>query len=219
MKRLHRGVAPEVLTHYKHGQHNWEDVTPTDKAAIRDAIREMQCGLCAYCEGSLDALDQHVEHRCRKRRHPGRTFEWTNLFGSCDRKDSCGHFKDSGAAPHYECHVLLDPCVDDPDDYLIIRQSGRVVPCPALSDAARHRAQTTIDVLNLNLDHDHGGRSLCAERARRLQFYLQREPDLLGALASFSVDEAEAIIVDEIAATAHEPFSTIIRHFLRGAPA
>jgi len=71
--------APNCLGSYKHGQHKWNDVTSEHKEQIRARLEEMQGRRCAYCEGSVDALGQHVEHFRRKHHYPALTFVWGNL--------------------------------------------------------------------------------------------------------------------------------------------
>lgn len=182
------------------------------KEQVRVQLEQMQGRLCAYCEGDLDALGQHIEHLWRKRDYGARTFDWTNLFWSCDRTDSCGHYKDSVAWP-YDPAVLVNPCLHDPDQFFRVRADGHIDARGDLSPTDRHRAEETLRVLHLNLDHDHGGRSLCAQRRRMLNAYLGQDPDLLTMLDELDEEERMAWIESELAETSAWAFSTIIRHF------
>lgn len=214
MKALARGAAPACLAGLRHGVHSWNmtDVPPSSRAQIWTHLDQMQGGLCAYCEGSLAQLGRHIEHRCARNDEPRRTFDWSNLYGSCDRGDCCGIFKDGEACPYN--HVdLLDPCVDEPDDYFVIRPSGQIEPRSDLSERDKHRALETLRVFNLNLDVTKGGRSLCAERRRVLERYLKPAPDILAELSSWSEEDREEYINHELEAKRFEPFSSIIRHF------
>lgn len=215
MKGLHRGPAPPSLAGFRHGAHTWSDVKSDHRQDIWRCLDAMQRGLCAYCEGRLESLGRHIDHHCRKSRHPRMTFLWSNLFGSCDRNDSCGHFKDRPGGAPYTCDQLLDPCTEDPDEFLVIRDSGRIEARSGLAEAERTRAETTLRVLNLNLDQHYGGRSLCAERRRVLEFFLAREPDILEALSDWNEDDRTAYVQSEIDIAAQTEFGSIVRHFFQ----
>lgn len=212
----HRVPSPGCLGALQHGRDRWEDVEPQCKQAIWDSLDAMQARRCAYCEGDLDRLGCHVEHLWKKGRHPERTFVWTNLFGSCKRDDSCGCFKDNHAGEH-DPRDLIDPGQEDPDHFLFIDRSGRVLPRHGITEDDRRRANETIRVLNLNLDHRGlQARSLCAERRRVLETYLQPQPDLLEALESLTDDERRSFIATEVATESNRPFGSIVRHFFEG---
>jgi hypothetical protein len=68
MRKLDRAsfATPPCLTNYQPGTHTWKDVTHADKAEIRQHLEQMQGRRCAYCEGSVDSLGQHIEHFRRK---------------------------------------------------------------------------------------------------------------------------------------------------------
>lgn len=219
MKALTRGAAPACLNGLRHGVHQWDmnDVPPPARAQIWTHLDQMQGGLCAYCEGSLEQLGRHIEHRCSRQDEPRRTFDWSNLYGSCDRGDCCGSFKDNKARP-YHCADLLDPCDpdDDPDRYFIIRPDGLIETRQELSDRDKERALETLRVFNLNLDVTKGGRSLCAERRRVLDFYLKPNPGILEQLEELNPEDADEYVESELAATRSQPFSSIIRHFFKG---
>jgi uncharacterized protein (TIGR02646 family) len=219
MKRLPRGSAPPVLNRFQHGRDGWADLTGDQKATIWEALEAMQLGLCAYCEGDLDVLGRHIEHLCPKGRRPQGTFDWHNLFGSCLRRDCCGHFKDNDPdAPSYDCGDLIDPAQEDPDRFFVVLSTGRISVRDGLSDRERARADMTVRALNLNLDQrSNSGRSLCAERQRALEVYLSQDPDILEGLETLSPTERAAYIQVEVAEANRSPFGSIIRHFFQMA--
>jgi uncharacterized protein (TIGR02646 family) len=205
MKRLRRGPAPPELSRYKHGQHTWKDVTC--RPVIRAELGAMQRGFCAYCERSIAREDQrHIEHfRCRHD-YPQHTFDWHNLFFSCQCLESCGEFKDKNARPYDPAH-LIDPCREDPDDLLRFRENGQVEPRSGLSPAHQRRAEETIRVFNLNLP------ALRFQRQQQLNTYRSTEPDILAALEDWPPHERQQYIDAEIKAAETAPFSAIIRQF------
>lgn len=218
MKRLFRGPAPQCLARFRPGTDAWDGQKVDEaKPLIWQALTAMQGELCAYCEGSLVDLGRHIEHFCQRSVYPNRTFDWDNLFGACDRRDSCGHYKDRPRAPDYDCGDLVNPAVEDPDQFFIIRDTGRIEPRPGLSARHRVRAELTIRVFNLNLDNDHGGRSLCAERRRQLNHYTKREPDILSFLSDLPPHERDTYLEVELQHALATPFGSIIRHFLQQA--
>ncbi len=212
MKRLRRGAAPTCLAQYQHGRDRWSDLSPACLEALHAQLGAMQGRLCAYCEGDLETLKQHVEHLWPRGRYPARTFDWDNLFLSCDRDDSCGTYKDRDGKP-YAPEDLLDPCHDDPDDFFRARVDGRIDVRPGLASHAQHRAQETLRVFNLNLDaKGRQSRSLCAERRRTLEPFL----NLLEELAQWSEADREEYLRSELEAAATQPFGMFVRHFLMG---
>lgn len=205
MRKLDRTVAPApaCLGGYHHGTNNWDHVGPDDKREIRQCLEQMQGRRCAYCEGALDVLGQHIEHFRRKHHHPHLTFSWGNLYWSCDQRDSCGHYKDHGAG-NYTPADLLEPGVDDPDLYFRFRSDGTVQVRPGLTTQQEHRARETLRVFNLHPDF---GR-LRNMRKGAAATYL----GLLNELVALTETDRRDYVRLEIQASAGEPFCTLIRH-------
>jgi uncharacterized protein (TIGR02646 family) len=205
MRRLDRTpiAAPASLAGYHHGANTWNDVAGEHKREIRQCLEQMQGRRCAYCEGSLEVLGQHIEHFRRKFYHPQLTFSWGNLYWSCDQSDSCGHYKDHGAGT-YVPDDLLDPCVDDPDRYFRFRSDGTVQVRSGLTSREEHRARETLRVFNLHADF---GR-LRNMRKGAAATYL----GLLNELVALTEAERRDYVQLEIQASAGEPFCTLIRH-------
>jgi uncharacterized protein (TIGR02646 family) len=209
MRKLNRATvtAPACLASYAHGRNNWGDVSHAHKQEIRDSLDQMQGRRCAYCEGPLDTLGQHIEHFRRKSRFVHLTFAWANLFSSCDQNDSCGHFKDHGAGP-YNPDDLLDPCADDPSLFLRFRSDGTVDVRPGLAQRDEFRARETLRVFNLHMEF---GR-LRNMRKQVASAYLSTVDEL----ATWNAADRRDYAQQEIQATASEPFSTVVRHMFEG---
>ncbi len=201
LKLERRRVAPPTaLSRYKHGRDNWEDVAPADKQEVRQQLLEMQAYRCAYCEGSL-CPSHHIEHFAPRGRFPDLTFDWTNLFLSCDSRDHCGHYKDRSGAQPYSPQHLIKPDQENPDHYLRFYSSGEIHSRKDLSPAKETKAAETLRVLHLN------STDLKAKRRRTLKMYKQMFEGLDPA-------EWRAYIEQELQAAANTPYFTIVRHFL-----
>lgn len=209
MRKLDRSAvpAPPCLAKYHPGTHKWDDVDgDTDKPQIRAHLERMQGRRCAYCEGDLDMLGQHIEHFRRKGRFPQLTFAWSNLYWSCDQADSCGHHKDHGAGP-YDPNGLIEPCVEDPDRFFRFRSDGTIaIRYERLEEADKKRAEETLRVFNLQPDF---GR-LRNMRKSAAATYL----GLLDELAALTVEERREYVRLELQQAAAAPFSTVVRHML-----
>jgi len=198
--------APPCLANYRHGENTWDDVKD-DKAQIHVQLERLQGRRCAYCEGSLDDLGQHIDHLRQRRAFPKLTFQWPNLYWSCLADDSCGRYKDHEAGP-YEHDDLIDPCVDDPDRFFRFRADGGIEVRSGLSARDQHRAKETLRVFNLNPQF---GR-LRKMRKSAVDGFVY----LVDGCDDYSVSELGDIFEAELAATAHLPFFTVVRHVLTG---
>lgn len=209
MKRLRRAnvPAPACLARFHHGRDNWNDLKAADRAQLRAQLDALQGRRCAYCEGDLDALGEHIEHLWPKGRYPKLTFAWANLFGSCDVADSCGRFKDHDAGA-FNPADLIDPSQEDPDRFFRFRSDGSITVRAGLSPADEHRAKETLRVFNLDPDN----RRLRAMRRAAAEAYLHQDPEIAATLLEFDESERRAIIEEELTKTAGEPFHTVIRH-------
>lgn len=213
MHRLERASvsAPPCLALYRHGANNWDDVTLEHKQEIRQHLQRMQGRRCAYCEGSIDLLGQHIEHFRRKNaaHFPQLTFEWTNLFWSCNQDGHCGCFKDRRSGP-YDPNDLIDPSLHDPEVYLRFSSDGRIRLLRNLTIAEQHRARETLRVFNL--DHEHG--PLRRMRESHCAGYVALGAEIAELAAHTSPDEWQAFFDDEIEHTRELPFATAIKHTL-----
>jgi uncharacterized protein (TIGR02646 family) len=91
MHILIRGQCPACLHRYQHGRDNWDAFhrSPEDVQELRAALSAMHSTQCAYCESQTGG-EWHIEHLWPKGEYPQRTFDWPNLFASCNRKETCG---------------------------------------------------------------------------------------------------------------------------------
>lgn len=207
MRQLQRGQAPGCLKNYKHGANNWADVTPADKADIWIALEAMQGQRCAYCEGPTSKDNRHIEHFRQKAAHiyPQGAFLWSNLFGSCSRKDSCGTHKDNSLP--YDGLSLIKPDIEDPERFLVFAPDGGVSPRANLSQEENLRAKETIRIFNLD-------GPLRQIRRREIEGYIQTAEEFANLATQFPETEWMPLLQEEITNTAHLPYATAIKHIL-----
>ena len=206
MHHVHRGVCPSCLRRFRPGEDRWEDADASVRQELRTRIHEMQAGLCSYCEAPLPS-DWHIEHLWPRARFPQRTFDWSNLFGSCHRRDSCGRHKDHKVRD-YDPADLIDPAAEDPDGYLFFARDGQVHPRQGLGVSEARKAAETIRVFNLNAP------ALVACRKRVVDTVLQAEPQIEDLLRDCSDCERGQWVCELLNDYCTDGFMTPVRHLL-----
>jgi uncharacterized protein (TIGR02646 family) len=177
MHKLIRANAPDSLKELKKNYpkiDEWAKVTATERDEIRAALFSMQGYFCAYCERTVTTEHGHIEHFKRRSMFPQNTFDWNNLFYSCSNHDSCGKHKDEKIpAGNIDYNKMIDPCVDNPEDFLFFNSNGDISPRENLPQAVKARAEETIRVFGLQ--------NLRKERANTFKSfeYLISNPDLI----------------------------------------
>jgi len=209
MHQLNRPIPPQCLSHYQHGHDNWSRVTPAHKNEIWLKIDEMQNKRCAYCEAAIQTepgnRNAHIEHFRQRSRYPQGTFQWSNIFGSCNRQDSCGKHKDN--LPPYNHQDLIKMDSENPEDFLQFLPDGNVVPATGLNPTDKHRAEETIRIFNLN-------GSLRRIRETAIKGYLQTAKELAEYAAEFDEDDWRPLLDEELDHIEGLPFTTAIKHVL-----
>lgn len=209
MHKLVRPAPPTCLGNYQHGRDNWGCVTQDHKSEIWLKLDQMQQQRCAYCEAEIktsrESSNSHIEHLRQRRSYPQGTFLWRNLFGSCNRQDSCGKHKDS--LPPYNHQDLIKMDEEDPEQFLAFLPDGNVVPVEGLSPKDKHRAEETIRIFNLS-------GALRQIRETALKGYLQTAEDLASYAAEFDEAEWLPLLQDELDQIKYLPFATAIKHTL-----
>lgn len=222
MHKLDRSavVPPLCLSEYDYKCHDWDDLGPNCRNQVKEALACLQGNpaapedriRCAYCEGVI--FDGgHTEHFRRKNKshYPELTFEWSNLFRSCDAMMHCGHHKDRRDAAIYDPDKLIKPDEVDPEHFLYFHSSGEVRPREGLSDHDREIAQETIRVFGLNQGSLQGKRRKAVGEIKRR--YLKD----LQELASWSDKDRRFYMQAELEAIRWHPYATTIKHFLIAA--
>jgi len=209
MHQLQRPAAPTCLGKFRHGGNDWNDVSSADKAEIWQQLNQMQQQRCAYCECSIAGERKaHIEHLRQRSRYPQGTFEWSNLFGSCNHVDSCGKYKDACGAYHHQDLIKMD--VEDPEYFFMFVADGTIAVRSGLSDDEKRRAHETLRILNLDAKH---GR-LRQMRQSAVQGYVQTAEELMAMAESFDESEWMSLLQQELETIRNEPFATAIKYVL-----
>jgi len=210
MHKLSKGQAPSCLSKFHHGQNNWDDVTTEDKKEIWEKITNVQGNRCAYCESNLKQGHKHIEHFRQKDSHiyPQGTFQWGNLFGSCNRTESCGIHKDHCGS--YTPADLIKPDIDDPEYFFRFISDGTIAIKSGLSAQEQNRAKETLRIFNL--DAERG--ALRQMRESMVTGYIQTAETLLEIFEVLGEDEYHASLKKELDEINDLPFLTAIRHVI-----
>lgn len=212
MHKIDRSAVPHpiCLNQYNHPAHRWDNLNAQCKREIRESVialssQQNAYPRCAYCEGPV-YHEGHIEHFRRKKKFPELTFEWENLFFSCDGRYHCGHYKDRKDAPPYNPDNLIKPDIDDPDNFLYFSSNGEVWVRNGLNKTDAERALKTIDVFGLN------DPVLVANRKKSLDQY-KKDLDLLLSFFEERPEDTINYINNEIEENKRHPYSTTIKHF------
>ena len=211
LDRIHIS-PPDCLASRKIGRDHWDDVNPLEKEEIRTNLARLTDSRFAYCESDLKNSAQHIEHFRSRHRFPKHTFDWNNLFLSCNYNDSCGHHKDTSRETKnmpYEPAALIKPDEDDPERFFLFYPDGSVRFREGLSEREQFQARETLRVFNLQ--------NVRLAKLRRLavKFYEGMNPDVIEFLEECSAADRQLFLVGEIRATSADPFATAIKHFLQ----
>jgi uncharacterized protein (TIGR02646 family) len=210
MHLLQRGPAPDCLAQYSYKRHSWSKTSPTDaeRVEIRAELETMQGRRCAYCECSLDQHGHHIEHFRQRSRFDQGTFDWNNLFLSCERLDSCGKHKDS--CGNYDPGDLIKPDEEDPEDFFVFGSDGTINLRDGLTPAQTHRASETLRIFNL--DAQWG--PLRQMRKVVCQGYIEDANFFLEMSLQCPQDEWWPLYQEELSKIKELPFYTAIKHTL-----
>ena len=151
MHQFKRGDTPVDFRIIKQKYANWDSfIGSSAHIAIGDQLYEQQDHYCAYCEIYLhDKEDGFIEHLERQRDNSKRIFDWSNMFISCRKHDSCGAYKDNQAGV-FKLADIVDPSRENPSDFFQYDLQGNMHPRKDLDPSRKRKAEETIRIFNLN---------------------------------------------------------------------
>ncbi|WP_437322866.1 retron system putative HNH endonuclease [Sorangium sp. So ce381] len=215
MHRLDRNAVPvpsclsEASPDRRYGS-----LAGSEKAEIRAALQRIQGHRCAYCERRTGDTqnDGHIEHFRNQAGHRTLDLDWNNLFWSCNDEKTCGKHKDkcdrpSGTQRCFSPDELINPCVDDPEKFILFIIDGTARPCEGLSSAEQQRAEETLRVFQLAASP-----YLRKLREDAVRPYI----GILDALRSAGPELFTTYVRSELSRLDSVPFATAIKNFLEG---
>jgi len=192
----------------------YRDLHGNEKEEIRARLLDLQKHRCAYCERRTgeERDDGHIEHFRNQGNHPHLSLAWTNIFWSCNDEKTCGKRKDkcvraSGPLATFDPNDIIDPCKDDPNNFLLFVVDGTVRTREGLDEVSQRRAQETLRVFHL-ADSAY----LRKSREDAVKPYVGAIDSLLSA----GVDVVVRYVQSEILKIDSAPFATTIRQYLEG---
>jgi uncharacterized protein (TIGR02646 family) len=191
---------------------------------VKTRLRKLFSGRCAYCETELGESEPgDVDHirpmaRAQGLKETSRdhywwlAYEWENLYLCCR---TCNKYKGNRFPVHgrrapvgargvdllKEDRLLLDPCVDAPEEELNFNPDGTV-------DGVSERAVATIDILKLNRPRLVQARTTWMDAALRTARVMLRDLDP----HKWDEESFVAWVMDE---RSGDPFQAAIRQHIR----
>lgn len=117
-----------------------------------DILLNEQNLLCAYCEKEIDAEreNSNIDHYKTRKLFPDKTLNYDNLFVSCNSKVSCSHIKDNYGLQQSDYQKIVNPVIENPDDYFEYGFAGDILVKDNLSPSDKTKAEFTIKVFALD---------------------------------------------------------------------
>lgn len=113
---LEREKAKKVFEKAQ-GKYNPPDSKKYGKKPVKNALYDMFCGKCAYCESKEELSAAHIEHFKPKSNYIDLTFDWNNLLYSCRVCNDTGHKGDKFPLDAQGNDLLIDPTDENCDIY------------------------------------------------------------------------------------------------------
>ena len=178
-----------------------------DRAEVRETLWELQHGLCAYCERTIELGPgcNSIDHVVPKSRVPSGTFRYTNLLLCCVDPNTCNlhkrgnYFAGADDTGRWR-EGFIDPTQPRCATSFVYKRDGSVVPSDT---AVQDDARDTLDIINLNFE------DLKTDR----RDYLNRiDAAIVGMVPQ--LDAIRAFLIGELALGSLKPFhSAKLQHF------
>lgn len=159
MIHIDKTPYPEFINFVqRNNPQNWDGLDTIVRTNTRKYILENEQGnQCAYTELPLEyeKNNSHIEHLKRKDSafFPELTFEWSNLFISCNSDDFGGKYKDGKylkGKSKADNALILNPSLENPKEFFELKNWGELTIKEGLQGTAKTKAEETIKAFNLN---------------------------------------------------------------------
>lgn len=150
---------PEFINYVqRNNPKNWAALDGVIRTNARKYILEKEQGnQCAYTELPIEyeKNNSHIEHLRRKDTafFPELTFEWSNLFVSCNSSDFGGKYKDETylkGKTKTDNELIINPAIENPIDFFELKSWGEISVRTELQENTKRKAEETIKAFNLN---------------------------------------------------------------------
>ena len=152
MRKLDKGAPIQHFVDFiRHNHHDrWEDAKEASPIWREHILYQEQHGLSGYTEAPIRYENSHIDHFKKQTLYPNLIFEWNNYV--VDSKDDTygARFKDNVVCNQTDNEKLINPVVEDAQQFFKYELSGKMVPMDGLGDVEKERVNYTIDSFNLN---------------------------------------------------------------------
>lgn len=108
--------------------------------------------LCCYCEKEIDESSEvsNIDHFKTRNLFPNLTLDYNNLVVSCNANKQCSSYKDKHVKSQKDYENIVNPVLENPNEYFDYLLTGEIFPRDNLRDSARKKAIFTIKIFQLN---------------------------------------------------------------------
>jgi uncharacterized protein (TIGR02646 family) len=152
MRKLDKGAPIQHFVDFIRHNHydRWEDAKEASPIWREHILNREQHGLSGYTEAPIKYENSHIDHFKKQALYPNLIFEWNNYV--VDSKDDTygARYKDNVVCNQTDNERLINPVVENAQQFFKYELSGKMVPMDGLGDVEKQRANYTIDSFNLN---------------------------------------------------------------------
>jgi len=130
---------PIFFHNFIKGKKVWSDIK--DRQELNKELLKEQANMCAYCESKIPK-DYHIDHFYKRDLFPKLTFNYDNLFISCNCEKSCAKYKDKYGLKKDDFNTFFSPQNINLDEFEY-SLTGEII-------GKTEKANKTIIVFNLN---------------------------------------------------------------------
>jgi uncharacterized protein (TIGR02646 family) len=123
---------------------SWEEISDIRRDLRKYILEKEQDNLCVYCEKKItaDKEKSNIDHFKTRNLFPHLTFDYTNLFVSCNNSNHCSNYKDKKGLSTEQFNDLLHPS-ENIENIIEHTYTGEL-------EAKNFKGNFTIEALNLN---------------------------------------------------------------------
>lgn len=168
---------------------------------VKQALVEMFCGKCAYCESKIIHVDYgHIEHFKPKDRFKGLCFEWSNMLLACGVCNGVEH-KSNNFPEKAEGGPFVNPCEDDPSEHFVFSYDLKTRLATVIEKTVR--GKITKDLLGLNRNDLRDYRSRQINKIFVLKKLSENDPEAAALFREALANSAEYSAFSRVLANQH----------------